>query len=81
MEKSSINPVPASILAYIENGRRNGLQCSTRYKSGCDELDDNVLLGGFERGTVVGISSEEEDEFGLLVCTVLFNCLVPVKVS
>lgn len=69
------------MLAYIENGRRNELQHPTHYKSGCDEVDNNILLGGFERGTVVGISSEDENEFGLSVCSVRSICLEPVKVS
>ncbi len=34
--------------------------------TGCSELDDYLLLGGFERGSVVGVSAEEE-EMGLLV--------------
>lgn len=36
-------------------------------RSGCGELDDHVLLsGGFERGSVVGVSAED-DGMGLAV--------------
>jgi hypothetical protein len=34
--------------------------------TGCRELDEYVLLGGFERGSVVGVSAEDED-VGMLV--------------
>lgn len=35
--------------------------------SGCGDLDGYVLLGGLERGSVVGISAEEEDAVGVTV--------------
>ena len=35
--------------------------------SGCAVLDQNVMQGGFERGTVVGISAETVDSFGEMV--------------
>lgn len=59
--------MPASILAYKERERINRLRSLGLYKSGYDEIDE-VLLGGFERGSIVGISSEDEDQFGLQVC-------------
>lgn len=34
--------------------------------TGCDEIDERVLVGGFERGRVVGITAKRED-FGVLV--------------
>jgi hypothetical protein len=37
-------------------------------------LDDYVLLGGFERGSVVGVSAEEE-EVGMVVSFVFFGFL------
>lgn len=37
-------------------------------RSGCEDLDNYVLLaGGFERGSVVGISAEDEDGVGVMV--------------
>lgn len=37
-----------------------------RLITGCRELDETLLKGGLERGSVVGISAERED-FALLV--------------
>lgn len=56
-----LDPVPASILAEREAHRRNALRELGCCKTGCPELDDYVLLGGFERGCVVGISAEDEE--------------------
>jgi hypothetical protein len=44
---------------------RNGLSSRGNVMSGVSDIDENVLLGGFERGLVVGVSSEKED-FGHL---------------
>lgn len=67
-------PVPASVLADRELARRKKLRRQKRkwnILTGCREIDEYVLLGGFERGSVVGVSSED-DEMGLLVSFLLF---------
>jgi hypothetical protein len=62
-----LNPLPASLLAELEIGRRDGLMAKRVCGTGCSELDHHILMsGGFERGCVVGISSEKE-EFRLIV--------------
>ncbi|OAQ68432.1 fasciclin domain family protein [Pochonia chlamydosporia 170] len=53
-------PVSAAILAEQETERRNHLRQLGYLKSGCAEIDDYVLQGGFERGHIVGLSAEEE---------------------
>lgn len=63
-----IEPVSGATLFEQETRRRVELVRRGRCLTGCCELDDQVLLGGFERGCVVGISAEEED-VGLLVST------------
>lgn len=60
-------PVAASILAERETERRNHLRQLGYFKTACSEIDDYVLLGGLERGHVVGLSAEEES-FGVAVC-------------
>ncbi|EFY93031.1 hypothetical protein MAC_00814 [Metarhizium acridum CQMa 102] len=57
-------PVAASILAERETERRNHLRQLGYFKTSCSEIDDYVLLGGLERGHVVGLSAEEES-FGI----------------
>ncbi len=42
--------------------------------SGCAVLDQNVMQGGFERGTVVGISAETVDSFGEVVRPARSSC-------
>lgn len=61
-----IEPVSGATLFDQETRRRDTLARRGRCLTGCRELDDQVLLGGFERGCVVGVSAEEED-VGLLV--------------
>ncbi|KAH8762047.1 hypothetical protein F5883DRAFT_122518 [Diaporthe sp. PMI_573] len=61
-----IEPVSGATLFEQETRRRDALAQRGRCFTGCRELDDQVLLGGFERGCVVGISAEEED-VGLLI--------------
>lgn len=61
-----IEPLPASLLLDQELARRKRLATKGNLLTGCRELDEYVLLGGFERGSVVGVSAEEE-EMGLLV--------------
>lgn len=61
-------PVSAAALASIEKRRRDFLRGLGPCRSGCDDLDNYVLLaGGFERGSVVGISAEDEDGVGVMV--------------
>lgn len=63
-----LEPISGALLFEQEARRRDALvfqrgNCAT----GCRELDQSVLVGGgFERGSVVGISAEE-DEFGLVL--------------
>ncbi|GAO17763.1 uncharacterized protein UV8b_04166 [Ustilaginoidea virens] len=53
-------PVSAAILAEREVARRNELRRRGLCTTGCPGLDEQVLLGGLERGSVVGVSAEEE---------------------
>lgn len=59
-------PLPASLLLDQELARKEALAAKGNILTGCGELDDYVLLGGFGRGSVVGVSAEEEG-VGLLV--------------
>lgn len=61
-----LEPVSGATLLEQETRRRDALARRGRCLTGCSELDDQVLPGGFERGCVVGISAEEDD-VGLLV--------------
>jgi len=61
-----LEPVTGATLFHQGVSRRNALTERGRCLTGCKELDDAVLLGGFERGCVVGVSAED-DEVGLLV--------------
>ncbi|KAK7715290.1 hypothetical protein SLS64_003989 [Diaporthe eres] len=61
-----LEPVSGATLFEQETSRRDELARRGRCLTGCSELDDQVLLGGFERGCVAGVSAEEED-VGLLV--------------
>lgn len=63
----SLEPIAASVLADGEARRRSAIKELGACRSGCDDLDDYVLSGGLERGCVVGLSAEEEDEMGVLV--------------
>ncbi|KAM0439761.1 hypothetical protein ACHAPT_000855 [Fusarium lateritium] len=56
-----LDPVPASVLADKEARRRDAAAELGRCMTGCAVLDDEVLLGGFERGSVVGVSAEDEE--------------------
>ncbi|KAG6367140.1 hypothetical protein INS49_001323 [Diaporthe citri] len=61
-----LEPVSGATLFEQETRRRDALARRGRCLTGCRELDDQVLLGGFERGCVVGVSAEDED-VGLLI--------------
>lgn len=63
---SPLVPLPASVLLEQELARKERLWKKGNLTTGCRELDEYVLLGGFERGSVVGVSAEEE-EVGMLV--------------
>lgn len=56
-----VEPISASILAEKEARRRNAAALLGTCKTGCSVVDDDVLLGGFERASIVGISAEDED--------------------
>ncbi|KAJ6443925.1 protein phosphatase-1 [Purpureocillium lavendulum] len=62
-----LDPLPATVLAARELARRNAARALGPCGVGCVEVDDEALLGagGLERGTVVGVSCEDEDGFGL----------------
>jgi hypothetical protein len=62
----ALDPIQASVLCEREAKRRDQATKLGSCRTGCPEVDERVLLGGFERGSVVGISAEEEG-FGLLV--------------
>ncbi|OBR08437.1 Fasciclin domain family [Colletotrichum higginsianum IMI 349063] len=62
-----LEPVSAAVLCRRETKRRDAMRARGAVRVGCRELDEEVLLmGGFERGNVVGISSESE-QMGLLM--------------
>jgi hypothetical protein len=56
----------AAIGQYRREGRERG-----RVLSGWRELDEYVLLGGLERGCVVGVSGDFEEGVGRIVSSVL----------
>lgn len=62
----SLEPVSAAVLIEVETARRDAIKALGGCKTGIADLDEYVLLGGLERGCVVGMSAEEE-EMGLLV--------------
>lgn len=62
----ALEPVPATIVAENERRRRSSNRDLGPCRSGCAAIDDYVLLGGLERGCVVGLSAERED-FGITV--------------
>ncbi|KAK0729883.1 hypothetical protein B0H67DRAFT_476525 [Lasiosphaeris hirsuta] len=62
----ALNPLPASTLLDQELDRKSELKRRGNILTGCGEIDDYVLLGGFERGCVVGVSAEEDD-IGMLM--------------
>lgn len=63
-----IEPVSAAVLASLEYERRDRVRRKGNCGVGCREVDERVLMGGLERGVVVGVSSETSPEdFGLRV--------------
>ncbi|KAL7931094.1 hypothetical protein V8C35DRAFT_311300 [Trichoderma chlorosporum] len=77
--------VSASALASSEKRRRDLVRSLGPCPSGCKDLDEYVLMGGFERGSVAGISAEEEDGVGVtlglqvLICSLLDNAVQKVQ--
>lgn len=67
-------PVSASVLVGRELDRRRRLSRRGNVLTGCRDVDEYVLLGGLERGSVVGVSAEE-DEMGLLVSFFFLLCV------
>ncbi|KAH7175511.1 hypothetical protein EDB81DRAFT_874356 [Dactylonectria macrodidyma] len=57
----ALEPISASVLADREARRRDAATALGLCRTGCADLDDYVLLGGFERGTIVGLSAEDEE--------------------
>jgi hypothetical protein len=62
----ALEPISGAVLLDQELLRYEVSQSRGSIFTGCEELDHHVLLGGLERGWVVGLSAEEET-FGLLV--------------
>ncbi|CZR42423.1 related to PET191 protein, involved in assembly of cytochrome oxidase [Fusarium proliferatum ET1] len=56
-----LEPIPAAILVDKEVKRRDAIALLGACKTGCRAIDEEVMLGGFERGSVVGISAEDEE--------------------
>jgi hypothetical protein len=63
-----LEPISGSTLFELEVARREELRRQGTLRTGCKEIDEQVLVHGFERGCVVGVSAEEVDT-GLLVST------------
>ncbi|KAK2056010.1 hypothetical protein LY76DRAFT_618156 [Colletotrichum caudatum] len=62
----ALEPVSAAVLCSRETKRRDAAKERGPLRVGCREVDEELLAGGFERGTVVGISAESE-QMGLLI--------------
>lgn len=60
-------PVRASQLSTDELNEQERLSTMKPLRYGCAELDNAVLLGGLRRGSIVGVSADDVDGFGLLV--------------
>ncbi|KAB5560035.1 hypothetical protein GE09DRAFT_1236557 [Coniochaeta sp. 2T2.1] len=67
-EASVFDQEPISGAVLLDQGLLHRETCISRGNvfTGCAELDEDVLVGGLERGRVVGLSAEEEG-FGLLL--------------
>ncbi|KAI0130189.1 hypothetical protein BJ170DRAFT_305758 [Xylariales sp. AK1849] len=61
-----LEPISGSTMYEIEVGRREELKRKGSLRTGCREIDEQVLIDGFERGAVVGISAEDVD-IGLII--------------
>ncbi|KAK1701059.1 hypothetical protein BDP55DRAFT_8499 [Colletotrichum godetiae] len=61
-----LEPVSAAVLCSRETKRRDAAMARGKVHVGSREVDEEVLGGGFERGSVVGLSSESE-QMGILI--------------
>lgn len=61
-----LDPITGTTLFGLETSRRENLRKLGTLRTGCREIDEQVLVDGFDRGAVVGISAEEVDT-GMLV--------------
>ncbi|KAL0937369.1 uncharacterized protein CTRU02_207100 [Colletotrichum truncatum] len=61
-----LEPISAAVLCRKETKRRDALKKRGPVRVGCPEIDEYVLMGGLERGSVVGLSAESE-QMGLLI--------------
>ncbi|KAF2999520.1 hypothetical protein E8E14_002598 [Neopestalotiopsis sp. 37M] len=61
-----LEPISGSTLYNLEDARRQQIERRGTLRTGCNEIDEQALVDGFERGAVVGISAEEID-FGLVL--------------
>ncbi|KAJ2905995.1 hypothetical protein MKZ38_003478 [Zalerion maritima] len=61
---ATLLPIPGDTLLSQELKALQNLAQRPALRTGCGEIDDYVLGNGFEPGTVVGVSTEDE-EFGL----------------
>ncbi|KAK1996384.1 hypothetical protein LX36DRAFT_682425 [Colletotrichum falcatum] len=64
--RSTLEPISAAVLRSRETKRRDAAKERGPLRVGCREVDEELLVGGFERGTVVGISAESE-QMGLFI--------------
>ncbi|KAK1656306.1 hypothetical protein BDP81DRAFT_456962 [Colletotrichum phormii] len=61
-----LEPVSAAVLCSRETKRRGAAMARGKVQVGSRDVDEEVLGGGFERGSVVGLSSESE-QMGILI--------------
>ena len=66
-------PLSGAVILHQELLYRESCTARGNVSTGCTELDEDVLIGGLERGRVVGLSAEEEG-FGLLVRPTHMTC-------
>ncbi|KAH6689433.1 hypothetical protein F5X68DRAFT_166893 [Plectosphaerella plurivora] len=55
-----LEPITASVLRRKEQKRRDVIAALGPIAVGCGEIDEYVLLGGLDRGSVIGLSAEDE---------------------
>jgi hypothetical protein len=69
-----LEPISGAVLLDQELIHQEVAKARGNIFTGCDEVDSHVLLGGVERGWVVGLSAEDE-VFGLLVRSLAYNTI------
>ncbi|KAH8662101.1 hypothetical protein BX600DRAFT_512974 [Xylariales sp. PMI_506] len=62
----ALEPVSGAVLHEIATSTKHELARKGPIRTGCREIDEDVLINGLERGCVVGVSAEEVN-FGLLL--------------